>query len=120
MKIIRTLLFTLCFAIGFAVSAQNIITATEAHITITTNTTREDLMHLRNDLKAQGIDFKYQPQFDNERKIVSITFTVSANDGAITGSGAHTALKTTNASVTFHVNKTTGTFTVDAVAAPTK
>lgn len=77
-------------------------------------------MHLRTDLLAQGIDFRYSPQFDAERKIVSISFTVTANDGAISGSDQHMLLKAANASITFHVNKTEGTFTTDVVGDPTR
>ncbi|MFN0033040.1 MAG: hypothetical protein ACKVOR_12845 [Flavobacteriales bacterium] len=118
MKIFKTLLLAVCLASTTGIVAQNTITATEAHVTINSTTTREQLAQLRTDLLAQGIDFRYNPQFDGQRNIVSITFTITANEGAVTGTGEHKMLKNTNASITFHVNKTDGTFNVETVANP--
>ncbi len=120
MKLVKSILVALFITAGFTSFAQNTITATEAHITITAATTRQDLAQLRTDLLAQGIDFRYNPQFDGQRNIIAITYTITANNGAITGSGQHMSLKAPNASLTFHVNKTAGTCTFETVGAPSQ
>lgn len=119
MNKIKAILFALVMTCTFALSAQNTITSTEAHFTINGATTREGLLQLRNELKAQGFDFKYMPQFDNQRRILSMTFSVTANDGALQGEGGHTNLQNNNASLTIHINKTTGAFSVDKVGEST-
>jgi hypothetical protein len=111
MKMLRTLLFTICFAAGFSAFAQNTITSTEAHITITGATSRQDLATLRSDLLAQGIDFRYTPNFDAERNLISLDFTVTANDGAVSGSAMNMNMKNPNATIVFHINKTNNTCT---------
>lgn len=113
MKILRNILTALFLVTGISSFAQNIITETEANITITGATTREDLMDLRRDLLTQGFDFRYVPQFDSQRKLISITFTITTNDGNLSGSGEHTALQATGAKLKFVVNKSTNTVTVD-------
>lgn len=117
---LRTLLFTICFAAGFGAYAQNVITATEAHITITGATSRQDLATLRNDLMAQGIDFRYIPNFDAERNLISLDFTVSANDGTVTASAMNMNMKAPNASIIFHVNKTNNTCTIEGTGTTVK
>jgi len=113
MKILRNLLTVLFLTTGIFGFAQNIITDNEANITITGATSREDLMHLRQDLLAQGFDFQYAPQFDAQRKLISMTFTITANNGSLAGSGQHTSLQTTGAKLKFVVNKSANTVTVD-------
>jgi hypothetical protein len=115
MNKIKAILFAIVMVFSMAMSAQNTITATEAHFTINNATTREGLLQLRNDLKAQGYDFRYQPQFDNQRHILSISFKITANDGALLGEGGHTSLNNSDASITIHINKTAGTFSTDKV-----
>jgi len=115
MNVIKSILLVIFMIGGLAMSAQNIITSTQANVTIDHTTTRESLVQLRTELLAQGIDFRYMPKFDNQRQITSISFTITANDGAITGSGEHHALKNPNASLSFILNKTAGTFTVNSI-----
>lgn len=114
MNKIKTVLTSLCITIGLSLSAQNVITATEASVTINHETTREGLVQLRTALLAQGYDFKYSPIFNNDRKLVSISFNVSANNGQVVGSGSHNSMLNPAASMTFQLNKTTGNFAIDS------
>jgi hypothetical protein len=120
MKSIRTILAAFFVIAGLAASAQNTITANEAHVTITGQTTREQLAQLRADLHAQGMDFQYSPVFNGNRQLESISFTVKANDGQLTGTGDHKTLQNPVATLTFHVNKSAGTFSVDVAGDKTK
>lgn len=110
MKILRNLITVLLLAFSTSVFAQNVITATEANITITGETTREGLINIRTELLAQGFDFRYVPQFDGQRRLLSLTYTITANDGALAGSGEHSALQADGAAIRFVMNKTNKTF----------
>lgn len=115
MKTLRMILVAALFAVGLNLSAQNIINANEAHVTITGSMTREALAQLKLDLKAQGYEFNYAPDFDGERRLVGIQYTMTANNGAISGNGYHKTLRNPNSSLTIHVNKTNGTISEDVV-----
>jgi hypothetical protein len=103
------------FAAGLNLSAQNTINANEAHVTITGEVSREGLAQLKLDLKAQGYEFNYAPDFDPQRRLAGIRYTITANDGSISGNGYHKTLLNPNSSLTIHVNKTNGTFSEDVV-----
>lgn len=115
MKILYSLLVAAFLGIGMTANSQLNITLTdnEASLVIDGNTSRMDLINARTALLERGIDFKYSFQFNNETRIQSIDFTVSANDGAITGSGVHNSLQSQGAKVNLYINKSTGTCTVD-------
>lgn len=115
MNKIKTLLIAFFLGCTFAISAQNNITSTEAHFAINGSTSREGLVELRTQLLAQGFDFRYSPKFDNQRHLVGIKYTITANDGALHGEGEHMALHNQNASITIHMNKSAGTYTADKV-----
>jgi hypothetical protein len=115
MKTLRMILVAALFAVGLNLNAQQIINATEAHVTITGEMTREGLAQLKLDLKAQGYEFNYAPDFDPQRKLAGIRYTITANDGAISGNGYHKTLLNPSSSLTIHVNKTNGTFSEDVV-----
>lgn len=115
MKTLRTILVAVIVAAGLNLSAQNIINANEAHVTITGEIAREGLAQLRQDLAAQGYTFNYFPDFDAQRRLVAIRYEISANSGSITGTGYHKTLLNPNSSLTIHINKTNGTFSEDVV-----
>lgn len=117
MKILYTFFIAAFLLLGFSADAQvnMTLTDTEATVVIDGNTTRMDLIEVRTALLERGIDFKYSFQFDNQTRLEMLDFTVSANNGAITGQGIHNNLQASGAKVTFHVNKATGTCTVDMV-----
>ena len=50
-------------------------------ITITNETSRADLWQMRQDLINVGIDFKYSPDFDNNRKLTAIKVDIVTDDG---------------------------------------
>jgi|JI10StandDraft_1071094.scaffolds.fasta_scaffold83931_4 ABC-type lipoprotein release transport system permease subunit len=115
MKSIKLIIVALMLMAGVSMSAQNTITATEAHITINGQTTRENLAQIKSDLNAQGIVFNYAPDFDGQRRLVGLRYSVITNNGELTGEGYHKTLQNPNSKVTFHINKTAGTFSEDIV-----
>jgi hypothetical protein len=104
MKNFLTALF-ICF--GTALFAQS---SSTIDVTISGQTSREQLAQLRRDLHAQGIVFNYAPQFDNERHLTGIRYKVATADNIQIGEGSHEALQQPGANVTFHVNPSTKTF----------
>lgn len=110
MKSFLTFFFAVClFAIA---SAQ--VTSTEAHLNITGNTTREELGVMAQSCHNNGFDFRYQPQFDAQRRLTGIRYTLTTADKSVKGEGEHMKLQAVGASITIHLNKTKGTFTEDA------
>jgi len=76
MKLIQTLLITGALLLGGSAMAQNIVTAEQVQVTINGSTTRESLAQMRQDLQAVGLEFRYQPQFDNDRHLTGISFMI--------------------------------------------
>lgn len=113
MKLLSSFLFAIAMIIGIQSQAQ--ITATEAHFTITGETSREQLAQIAQELHAQGIKFVYRPSFDPNRRLTGIDFNIVANEGQLTGADSHKTLQNPNASLTIHINKTNGTFSTDVV-----
>ncbi len=115
MKLLYSLFVAAFMLVSFSADAQKGLTVNNNVITVVIDgtTSRKDLLNLRTALENEGIDFRYSMQFNNETKITSVDFTVSADNGAITGSGSHEALQNPNANVTFKVNKANGTYNVE-------
>ncbi len=108
----------LFMTVGFTAISQSVITSTDAQISITGQTTREELSQISRDLKVQGIVFKYWPTFNSNRQLMGLSFEVNANEGALTGAGAHTTLANPNAVLRIHINKTANTCDVEKVGEP--
>jgi len=117
MKLLCKLLIAASMFIAVSADAQSQVTFTEneATVVIDGNTTRLDLADLRTTLGERSIDFRYSFQFNNDTRLESINFQVSANNGAITCEGIHNSLQSNGAKVTFRINKANGTCTVDIV-----
>ncbi|MFZ4785541.1 MAG: hypothetical protein ACOYLH_08690 [Flavobacteriales bacterium] len=98
MNKVKTLLTALALFAGTALFAQNTITADEVNITITSETSREQLWQLRQEMQVQGIDFLYTPRFDNNRKLIGIEYTVKRSDGTVLGTASNNQLMNPNAS----------------------
>ncbi len=92
MKKVRIILAALAILMGGSLFAQNVITSDNISITINGTTTREQLWQLRQDMQVQGIDFQYTPRFDNERKLISIQYTVKRADGTLLGTAGNDQL----------------------------
>lgn len=103
----KHLLTALFLFFGMSVFAQS---ANTIDITINGQTSREQLAQLRTDLQAQGVIFSYAPQFDNQRRLISIQYKVSTSDNTPIGEGGHSALQQNGANVVFHVNAAAKTF----------
>lgn len=117
MKFLYSLLVAAFLMVGFSADAQSGLTLNEngASVVIDGNTTRMDLIQIRATLLENGIDFKYSFQFNAETRLQSIDFTVTANDGNISSAGVHNSLQSEGAKVSFVVNKTSGTCTVNII-----
>ena len=92
MKKVRIIIAALAILMGGTLFAQNVITSDNISITINGTTTREQLWQLRQDMQVQGIDFQYTPRFDNERKLISIQYTVKRADGTLLGTAGNDQL----------------------------
>lgn len=111
MKTIRVLVAAILATACTTLFAQNTITPSQVDITITGQTTREQLAQLNKDMRALGLTFTYIPQFDNDRRLLSLQYKVLAADKTVLGMGDHEALQTADASVNFHLNIVTSAFT---------
>lgn len=112
MNTIKTLLFAVAMMVSTSVFSQNIISATEVKITINGQTTREQLAQIRTDLLGQGLEFRYQPNFDSERHLIGISYTVVRNSDAVTlGETSVMQLQNPTMKSTFHLVKTGEVFT---------
>lgn len=110
-KIVYTLV--LAFAlISSAASAQNIITENEVNIEINHNTTREQLSQMYTELNALGLVFRYNPQFDNNKKLTAIQYRISTADGVDLGTVDMTNLQNPSSSTKILLTKTEGHYTV--------
>jgi len=110
MKTLRSLLVAAALTIGTSVMAQNIITSNEVSLTLSTTTTREQLFQLRNDLIAQGLDFQYTPQFDANRTLIGITYSVRTTTGGLVVCKSNNNVNLTATSAHIHLVKQNGKF----------
>lgn len=53
------------------------------NVEINGETTRYELMEIRNELGQKGFDFQYQPRFNNDRQLVGISLKVVQIDGTL-------------------------------------
>ncbi len=114
MKQLITALLVCASSILFAQTTGNV------DVTISGQTTREQLAQMRKDLQLQGIVFNYAPQFDQERRLLSLQYRFSTTDNAVIGEGSHEALQQPGANVTMHVNATTKTYSEEKNVIPNK
>ena len=114
MKHLLTVLIICLGSVVFAQSSDNV------DVTINGQTSREQLAQLRKDLNTQGILFNYAPQFDNERRLISIQYKFSTADNVLIGQGSHEALQQAGANVMIHVNPGTKFFAEEKNVAPHK
>ena len=105
---------TLFLAVILSLGANSQITASEAHIQITGNTTREELGVMAQTCHENGFDFRYQPQFDAQRRLSGIRYTLSTADKKVKGEGEHMKLQSEGAALVLHLSKVKGTFKEDA------
>jgi ABC-type uncharacterized transport system substrate-binding protein len=95
--------------------AQNIITADNITVEINNQTSRQGLIELRTNLAAQGINFTYNPQFDNSRKLISISYKIATTEGVVLGEAKQTSLVAPEAKSKFILTKQNGAFVATCV-----
>jgi hypothetical protein len=81
MKTLLTCVFAVGFTLlSFSTYAQN-ITPNSAHVVINAQTDRGQLWNIYESLKTQGLTFNYEPTFDNNRRLINLTFSISDSAG---------------------------------------
>ena len=105
---------SLFLACVLSVTVYSQITDQEAHLNITGNTTREELGVMAQQCNTHGFDFRYQPQFDAQRRLTGIKYTLTTADKSVKGEGEHLKLQAEGASLNLHLHKTKGTFKEDS------
>ncbi len=93
------------FGFILCAGAQQVITSEEVKVGITGETSREDLMHLRQDMLVQGVDFQYNPVFDMQRKLIGISVMVKA--GEVEGQAEVKDLNQPGKAMVIHLQKNT-------------
>jgi hypothetical protein len=111
MKSVKFFLVALCALAFGEVFGQNTISADVVDVTINGQTTREELALLNKEMRAQGLVFNYKPQFDNDRRLLSLQYKVTTTDNTIIGTGGHETLQTAGAKVRFQIAVPTKAFT---------
>lgn len=66
---------------GFANNATAQAEMQDASVTITNATSRLDLVEIRNDLIEKGIDFRYRPEFNQQRILTAIEIDIVCSNG---------------------------------------
>ncbi|MEN9942710.1 MAG: hypothetical protein RLZZ91_711 [Bacteroidota bacterium] len=110
MKTLRSLLVAAALTIGSSVMAQNIVSSNEVNLTLSTSTTREQLFQLRNEMIAQGLDFQYTPQFDANRTLIGISYSVRTTTGGLVVCQSNNNVNLTAAAAHIHLVKQNGNF----------
>jgi hypothetical protein len=111
MKSVKFFLVALCTMAFGEIFGQKTISAEAIDVTINGQTTREELALINKEMRAQGLVFNYKPQFDNDRKLLSLQYKITTTDNTIIGTGGHETLQTAGAKVRFQIAVPTKAFT---------
>lgn len=74
LNLMKHLLLFVALVFGTQVWAQS---ATSQNINITGQTDRAALWQIHQDLKLEGLNFNYNPEFNSDRKLKSISYVIS-------------------------------------------
>ncbi len=79
----KKLFFAAFLALGATMISQDVVAQSQENIdlTISNETSREQLWEMHESLKEQGINFKYQPEFNQNRVLTGIKVQIVTNDG---------------------------------------
>jgi len=111
MKYLRYLLILSVVALALPSFSQNVITADEVFVTITGETSREELGALRTQLQQVGVDFQYYPGFNSERKLMGAKVVFTA-DAEHTATAENQQLSSPTEKLQFHMTKADGVITL--------
>jgi len=78
LNLMKHLLLFVALVFGTQVWAQS---ATSQNINITGQTDRAALWQIHQDLKLEGLNFNYNPEFNSDRKLKSISYVISDAEG---------------------------------------
>lgn len=110
MKTLRSLLVAAAIFAGTSGIAQNIVSSNEVNLTLSTSTTREQLFQLRNEMITQGLDFQYTPQFDANRVLIGISYSVQTTAGGLVVCQSKNNVNLTATTAHIHLVKQNGKF----------
>lgn len=79
----KKLIFGAFLALGATMISQDVVAQSQENIdlTISNETSREQLWEMHETMKAEGIQFKYQPKFNQDRVLTGIAVQVKTDDG---------------------------------------
>lgn len=112
MKTLKSIITVLALFVSVSAFSQNVITSENVKVTINGETSRQDLALLRKDMLAVGVDFQYQPSFDQNRRLTAIQYNVKrSSDSAVLGETSQENLSDPSVKSVFHLVKTGEVFT---------
>jgi hypothetical protein len=76
----KHLLLIVAFAFSAQIWAQN---ATSQNINITGQTDRAALWQIHQDMKLEGLNFNYNPEFNSDRKLKTISYVITDSEGNV-------------------------------------
>ncbi len=103
------------FGLHTEAHAQLNTNGNEITVTIDGNTSRMDLIQIRTALLEQGVDFKYDMQFNESTRLKSINFTLELTPGVNACNGQHNQLQNQGAKIEMVINRNNGTCQVTSV-----
>jgi hypothetical protein len=106
MNFIKTAIAVVALMASAEAFAQNTINNEQVNVTINGLTSREELAVLSQQLRPLGVDFKYHPTFDNNRRLTAINYRLLLS-GSTTplAENAIDGLQLSNASLQFKLSK---------------
>ncbi len=78
LKLMKHLLLIVAFAFSAQLWAQN---ATSQNVKISGQTDRAALWQIHQDMKLEGLNFNYNPEFTSDRKLKSISYIITDSQG---------------------------------------
>lgn len=78
LNLMKHLLLIVAFVFSAQIWAQN---ATSQNINITGQTDRAALWQIHQDMKLEGLNFNYNPEFNSDRKLKSISYVITDSTG---------------------------------------
>jgi hypothetical protein len=105
MKLFRITLALVALMTSTTIFSQNIINSNIIQVTITGTTSRADLANMANEMKTQGINFRYSPNFDSNAKLIGIKYVILDQAGVELGKAENMKLNVEGSKTQFRLRK---------------
>lgn len=115
MKKLAFLIAVALVSMSGTLSAQNTINAENIQVNISSATSREELTTLRTQCLEQGIEFNYNPRFNQNRQLIGIAFILKSTNGDTLGQTGMMDLTAPNSRASFRLHKENNKFVADCV-----